>query len=121
VGAASKIRDCVALGREITNLERLLRLITQAELDRMKELDNGGRGKQIAAHLGLPEPDHAAIRDGFRHRILSLALEAYRREEISRGKLTELAAMLGISRDEIDSLIEDAGLDDDSFVAESER
>jgi hypothetical protein len=26
--------------------------------------------------------------------------------------------MLGISRDEIDSLIEDAGLDDDSLVAE---
>lgn len=99
---------------------RNLRLITQAELDRMKELDDGGRGKQIAAHLGLPEPDHTAVRDGFRHRILGLALEAYRREEISRGKLTELAAMLGISRDDVDSLIEDAGLDDDSLVAESE-
>jgi Zn-dependent peptidase ImmA (M78 family)/DNA-binding XRE family transcriptional regulator len=97
---------------------RSLRLITQAELDTLKQLDEGGRGKQIAAHLGLPEPNHAAIRDGFRHRILGLALEAYRREEISRGKLTELAAMLGIGRDEIDSLIEDAGLDDDSLVSE---
>ncbi|HEX3526488.1 MAG TPA: XRE family transcriptional regulator [Thermoanaerobaculia bacterium] len=100
---------------------RSLRLVSQAELDSMRQLDEGGRGKQIAAHLGLPEPNHAAIRDGFRHRILGLALEAYRREEISRGKLTELAAMLGISRDEVDSLIKDAGLDDDFLVAESGR
>jgi len=99
---------------------RNLRLITQADLDRLKELDDAGHGKQIAAHLGLPEPDHAAVRDGFRHRILGLALEAYRREEISRGKLTELASMLGISRDGVDSLIEDAGLDDDTLLAESE-
>jgi Zn-dependent peptidase ImmA (M78 family)/transcriptional regulator with XRE-family HTH domain len=97
---------------------RNLRLITQAELDRLKQLDDVGHGRQIAVHLGLPEPDHTAVRDRFRHRILGLALEAYRREEISRGKLTELASMLGIGRDGVDSLLADAGLDDDSLVAE---
>jgi hypothetical protein len=44
---------------------------------------------------------------------LGLALEAYRREEISRGKLTELALMLGLHRDDVDSLIADAGLEGD--------
>jgi Zn-dependent peptidase ImmA (M78 family)/transcriptional regulator with XRE-family HTH domain len=92
---------------------RNLRLINKADFDRLKELDDAGRGKQIARHLGLPEPDHAEARDWFQHRILGLALEAYRREEISRGKLTELTLMLGLDRDGIESLIEDAGLDED--------
>ncbi|HMC49934.1 MAG TPA: XRE family transcriptional regulator [Solirubrobacterales bacterium] len=96
---------------------RNLRLVNKVDFDRLRELDDTGRGKQIAVHLGLPEPDHAAVRDWFQHRILALALEAYRREEISRGKLAELASMLGIDREGIDSLIEDAGLDDDSLSA----
>ena len=50
---------------------------------------------------------------GFRHRCLALALEAYRREEISRGKLVELAMMLGLGRDQFDRLLEDAGLGDE--------
>ncbi len=94
---------------------RNLRLVSKGDFDRLKELDDAGRGKQIADHLGLPEPDHAEVRDGFQHRILGLALEAYRREDISRGKLNEVASMLGIDRGRVDSLIEDAGLDDDSL------
>ncbi len=92
---------------------RNLRLISQAELGRLKGLEDGGRGKQIAGHLGLPEPDHAEARNRFQHRTLGLALEAYRREEISRGKLHELASMLGINTDSVDELIEDTGLDDE--------
>jgi hypothetical protein len=69
-----------------------------------------GKGKQLAKRLGLPEPDHEETRNGFRHRCLALALEAYRREEISRGKFVELAMMLGPGRDEFDRLLEDAGL-----------
>lgn len=89
---------------------RNLRLIKETDFDRLKELDNAGRGKQIAEALGLPEPDHTEARDGFRHRTLGLALEAYRREEISRGKLVEVAAMLGIGREGVEVLIEDAPL-----------
>ena len=170
---ADALRDCVALGREITNLERLLgvergasvtaayalpapatrweaiqqgerlatgerrrlglgdaalahhfgvsrlaalyrlrnlRLLTDAEFDRLKGLDEAGKGKLLAERMGLSEPDHAEVRNWFRERYLVLALEAYRREAISRGKLTELGARLGLSRDEIDQLIEDGGL-----------
>jgi len=39
-------------------------------------------------------------------------MEAYRREEISRGKVVELAAMVGCAADDVDLLIEDVGLDD---------
>ena len=91
---------------------RNLRLITQADFSRLRRLDDSGRAKQLADHLGLPEPDHSA-RDGFQHRVLGLALEAYRREDISRGKFIELAAMLGVGRERILSLIEDADLDDE--------
>ncbi len=100
---------------------RNLRLVSKGDFDRLKELDDAGRGKQIADHLGLPEPDHAEVRDGFQHRILGLALEACRREDISRGKLNEVASMLGIDRDRVDSLIEDAGLDHDSLAAGSSQ
>jgi Zn-dependent peptidase ImmA (M78 family)/transcriptional regulator with XRE-family HTH domain len=93
---------------------RNLRLITEADFDRLKALDDAGRGRQMASHFGLPEPDHAEDRKRFQHRILALALEAYRREEISRGKLAELTSMLGPNRESVDSLIADAGLDDDS-------
>ncbi len=96
---------------------RNLRLITKAVFDHLKDLDDAGRGRQIAGHLGLPEPDHVEARDWFQHRVLGLALEAYRREDISRGKLVEVASMLGIDRDRIDRLVEDAGLDDSALSA----
>ncbi len=101
-----------------TSLYRLrnLRLISKGEFDRLKGLDDAGRGRQIAGHLGLREPH--ATEAGFRHRILGLALEAYRREDISRGKLDELASMLGFDRNRVDSLVDDAGLDDGSLGAE---
>ncbi len=89
---------------------RNLRLVTSEEFDELKQLDGAGDGRQLAEQLGLPEADHEETRNWFRRRFLGLALEAYRREEISRGKLTELASMLGLTADEIDRLIEDAGL-----------
>ena len=63
--------------------------------------------------LGLPEPDDSIVRNEFHHRFLGLALEAYRREEISRGKLKELAFMVKLTAKEFERLIEDAGLNDD--------
>lgn len=89
---------------------RNLRILSKTELETLKELDDRGRGKQLAGHLGLPEPDHEEVREQFQHRILVLALEAYRREEISRGKLDELGAMLGFPRERVETLLEDAGL-----------
>ncbi|MCG8556096.1 MAG: XRE family transcriptional regulator [Proteobacteria bacterium] len=91
---------------------RNLRLVTGPDFDRLKALDQSGKGKELADLLGLPEPDHQSVRNEFRHRFLGLALEAYRRDEISRGKLKELVSMVRLTTDELARLIEDAGLDD---------
>ncbi len=82
----------------------------------LKALDDEGKSKQLAAALGLSEPDHAEMRSEFKHRFLGLALEVYRRDEISRGKLRELVAMVDLSADDLDQILDDAGLDgeDDS-------
>lgn len=93
---------------------RNLRLVTEAEFEHLKALDEQGKGKQLAELLGLPEPDHMEMRSEFKHRFLGLALEAFRRDELSRGKLRELVAMVGFAADDLDQLLEDAGIDVDS-------
>jgi Zn-dependent peptidase ImmA (M78 family)/DNA-binding XRE family transcriptional regulator len=97
----------------LSSLYRLrnLRLVTEAEFGHLKTLEDAGKGKQLARRLGLPEPDHGEMRSEFKHRFLGLALEAFRRDEISRGKLRELASMVGLVRSDLDKLIEDAGID----------
>jgi len=89
---------------------RNLRLLTDAEFEHLRGLDESGRSRELATALGLPKPDHEEARNWFRHRVLGLALEAYRREEISRGKLVELAAMLDVEREVVDLLVDEAGL-----------
>lgn len=91
---------------------RNIRMLTEAEFERLKALDDAGKGKQLAETLGLSEPDHSEIRNEFRHRFLALALEAYRRDEISRSKMSELASMVELPAESLDRLIVDAGLDD---------
>jgi len=49
--------------------------------------------------------------------VLSLGLEAYRREIISRRKLIELAKDAGIEESTVDEVLTDAGLDDDPVPA----
>ena len=77
---------------------RNLGLITQAELDHFLGIEADGHGREIAAALGLPEPDHTEARSWFRHRVVDLALEAWRREEISRGRVLDLLGRAGIAR-----------------------
>jgi Zn-dependent peptidase ImmA (M78 family)/DNA-binding XRE family transcriptional regulator len=89
---------------------RNLRVLTASEFAALRRLDEEGRGHQLARALGLPEPDHEGARNWFHQRILGLALEAYRREEISFGKLIELAGMLGVDRDSVDRLVDESGL-----------
>jgi len=91
---------------------RNLRLLSAAEFEQQKALDDAGKGRQLAELLGLPEPDDSIVRNEFHHRFLGLALEAYRREEISRGKLKELATMVDLTADDLDRLVSDAGLND---------
>jgi len=92
---------------------RSARLITQQELDVLLEQDRAGRGREIEILLGLPEPDHAARRDAFRRRFLGLALEAFRRGEISYAKLVEVATMVEVDLDELARAIDALDLEDE--------
>ncbi len=98
---------------------RNLHLLAQADLERLLAEEETGRGREVSRLLGLPEPDHAAGRDEFRSRFLSLALEAYRREKITRGKLLELAKMVKIEGSSLDRLLDEAGLDEEDRAVEA--
>jgi uncharacterized protein DUF955 len=93
---------------------RNLHLLSQTELAALLAEEETGHGKRVAGLLGLPEPDHAAGRGEFRSRFLGLALEAYRREKITRGKLRELAAGVGVSVDDLAAILEGDGLQKDA-------
>jgi len=89
------------------------RLLTSNELDALLEKDGAGRGRELEKLLGLPEPNHQELRNVFRHRFLGLALEAYRREEISRAKLVEVAAVVGVGAADVERAVRDLGADDE--------
>ncbi|HEV2856659.1 MAG TPA: XRE family transcriptional regulator [Thermoanaerobaculia bacterium] len=89
-----------------------LRILSQGERDRLMTLENAGQGKRIEDLLHLPQPDHTSAREVFRLRFLGLALEAYRREKITRSKLFELGRLMEYSPDTLEALLVNAGLDD---------
>jgi Zn-dependent peptidase ImmA (M78 family)/transcriptional regulator with XRE-family HTH domain len=81
---------------------RNLKLISEPELQDLLSEEQTGHGRRLEQLLDLPEPHHTKERNRFRHRFLSLALEAYRRAAISRGKLEELfATLLEKKREEV--------------------
>jgi Zn-dependent peptidase ImmA (M78 family)/DNA-binding XRE family transcriptional regulator len=98
---------------------RNLNLISQAELDGLLVQESDGQGLAIERSLGLPpwrarretdqesrdEADLGALGGDFRGRFLSLALEAYRRDKISRGRLHELGRLVATPETEIDDLL----------------
>jgi Zn-dependent peptidase ImmA (M78 family)/transcriptional regulator with XRE-family HTH domain len=89
---------------------RNLKLLTQGELDELKSADEAGFGLELGRLLNLPDSDASDDADGFRHRVLGLSLEAYRRDLITRDKLTEVARLLSVHANEVDELLERAGL-----------
>jgi Zn-dependent peptidase ImmA (M78 family)/transcriptional regulator with XRE-family HTH domain len=98
----------------ISALYRLknLRLVDEPEFQRLKTEEDGGAGKTIADFLLAPETKLGeSARDDFRRRFLGLALEAYRRDDITRRKLAELAAMVGIQPNVVRSVLRSVGLD----------
>lgn len=86
-----------------------LRLISEEEHTRFaaqRELANA-----IRRGLALEEKtDEAPARHEFRHQVLGLAMEAYRREVISRAKLRELCLLADMPADEIEPFL--AAVDD---------
>lgn len=89
-----------------------VRLITAPQLEALLEQERAGRGREFEKLLGLSAPDRDLQRNEFRHRFLGLAFEALRRDEISRGKLVELASMVGVSASEVDHALVHLRLDD---------
>jgi hypothetical protein len=87
-------------------------LLSDSELEDLKQQEESGKGREVAALLDLPDVDHEAARNEFRHRFLSLALEALRRMEISRAKLTELAGMVDLRPEDVARLLRETGLGD---------
>jgi Zn-dependent peptidase ImmA (M78 family)/transcriptional regulator with XRE-family HTH domain len=110
-----------------------LGLISQADLDRLLHQEQEGQGREIEKSLGLSawrapgDTDKEPAERGtppegdFRTRLLSLALEAYRRSKISRGKLHELGRLVDTPETEIDELLDllgfsEGGEDDETSV-----
>lgn len=92
---------------------RNLKLMSEREFERLKSLDEEGRSRRIAEFLGLPAIDARAPKTEFYRRYLSVALEALRREKISRAKFFELAGRIGIDRMAAQNLAETAGIDNE--------
>jgi Zn-dependent peptidase ImmA (M78 family)/transcriptional regulator with XRE-family HTH domain len=86
-----------------------LKLLDEPEFADLQSQEQAGRGRQIAQMLGLAEPQEDG--DGIRARIVALALEAYRREEITRRKLEELAALAGLDAAAVEALLGEVALD----------
>jgi Zn-dependent peptidase ImmA (M78 family)/DNA-binding XRE family transcriptional regulator len=88
---------------------RNLRLVSDSEFEHLKQIEDQGYGRAVARLLQLPEVNEEEARDEYRHRFLSLALEAFRRDEISRSKLSELGNMIGLADTELAELLESIG------------
>jgi Zn-dependent peptidase ImmA (M78 family)/DNA-binding XRE family transcriptional regulator len=88
---------------------RNLRLVSDSEFEQLKKIEELGYGRAVARLLQLPDLNEDEARDEYRHRFLSLALEAFRRTEISRSKLSELANMIGLADTELVELLESIG------------
>jgi Zn-dependent peptidase ImmA (M78 family)/DNA-binding XRE family transcriptional regulator len=89
---------------------RNLKVVTQAEFEQLKAADEAGYGRELARLLDLPDSEDVDEKDGFRHRVLGLALEAYRRDLFTPAKLTEVTRLMSVDRDEVHKLLERAGL-----------
>lgn len=87
---------------------RNLRLVSQPEFDQLKAAEEAGRGRELASLMSLPDLADREDKNGFRHRVLALALEGFRRDQITLSKLYELAALLSMTRKEVDQLLDQA-------------
>ena len=95
----------------ISALYRLknLREISDTEFQKLKAEDDEG-SEIIEKVLGIAKAEHE-MKNEFRRRFVGLALEAYRREEITRAKLLELGAMVNVDKGQIIRMLAQAGID----------
>jgi Zn-dependent peptidase ImmA (M78 family)/transcriptional regulator with XRE-family HTH domain len=87
-----------------------LGLLKEREFKDLKHQEEQGLGKELADLFALEEPDQEKAGSEFRYRFLILALEGYRRGEITRSKLRELGYMVGVTADAIEEVLMRTGL-----------
>jgi len=94
-------------------------LLTEKELQHFKEINESGKPKELAIRLDLTSfrNDEDERRES-RDRFMALALEAYRREAISRGKLIEVGRLAGFSNDAVSDLIALSGIEQEDAEGE---
>lgn len=90
-----------------------LKLVTDKQFQEMKQMDADGVSRAVAELLGLAETSADENVTAFYRRYLVLALEAYRREKISRRRLVEIGSSLGVQASEIELILAKLGLDED--------
>lgn len=95
------------------------RLITDTEMSTLLREDTDGIRETAQRLLGLKVPTVGDHQDDFQRRFLGLALDAYRRELISIGKLRELARLMKAPMEELEELIE--SLDSEMVETESAK
>jgi len=86
-------------------LYRLLNLKLISEEEHKQLAEQRELANTLRRYFGPEEQEGAPGRREFRHQLLVLALEAFRREAISRGKLKELCALAQIPASEIRDLV----------------
>jgi len=88
-------------------------LLSQSELESLLDQERD-HGRNLERSLGLTpaEREPSSTSRDFRTRFLTLGLEAYRRQKISRGKLHALAGLVDCSPDDLDELLWASGLGD---------
>ncbi|QIN84505.1 ImmA/IrrE family metallo-endopeptidase [Rubrobacter tropicus] len=107
-----RVHDVVGLSHHFgTSYEAALYHLLNLGIIRKDTFDalwesKGAQGP-IRRAFRIPEWDEA-FRFDLAEQLLSLGFEAYRREEISRGKLMELAEKTGVEREEIEEALYDA-------------
>ncbi len=87
-----------------------LKFVSDTQFDQLRARDEQGGSALIASVLGLramPGADHSGE---FTRRFLGMALEAYRRERITKSKLLELAKRIHVDVAGMEQLLESAGL-----------
>jgi Zn-dependent peptidase ImmA (M78 family)/transcriptional regulator with XRE-family HTH domain len=97
---------------------RNLKLVTEAELQRLRSLDDERRAADLEKLMGFPAKPSMPFdsEDGphavFMQRFVGLALEVFRREKITLAKLRELTHLVDLSAADLDTLLETSGLAD---------
>jgi len=87
-----------------TALYRLLNLKLVTDEERVALLQQKDTAASIMRFVG-PEPDASRSRKSFRHQLALLAVEALRREVISRAKLREICDLAQVPPDEFEALV----------------